>query len=151
MEKLPEKGYQYLAHLFDTSTTYDIHEFLIHSEIFIEENQFHNSNDAYKMEIKTDPEIYKKYQGYVNRFSESIAGKLEAFSGLWITDLKVFPDLSKFQILNNRITPILTPWEKINIGQNNLITGVFNESPYRFILDGKELKSKIAKLADCYN
>ena len=32
----------------------------------------------------------------------------------------------------------------IDLGQNNLITGVFNESPYRFILDGKELKSKIA-------
>ena len=32
----------------------------------------------------------------------------------------------------------------IDLGQNNLITGVFDESPYRFILDGKELKSKIA-------
>ena len=32
----------------------------------------------------------------------------------------------------------------IDLGQNNLITGVFNESFYRFILDGKELKSKIA-------
>ncbi len=32
----------------------------------------------------------------------------------------------------------------IDLGQNNLITGVFNKSPYRFILDGKELKSKIA-------
>ena len=32
----------------------------------------------------------------------------------------------------------------IDLGQNNLITGVFIESPYRFILDGKELKSKIA-------
>ena len=32
----------------------------------------------------------------------------------------------------------------IDLGQNNLITGVFNKSSYRFILDGKELKSKIA-------
>ena len=32
----------------------------------------------------------------------------------------------------------------IDLGQNNLITGVFNKSHYRFILDGKELKSKIA-------
>ena len=31
----------------------------------------------------------------------------------------------------------------IDLGQNNLITGVFNKSSYRFILDGKELKSKI--------
>ena len=32
----------------------------------------------------------------------------------------------------------------IDLGQNNLITGVFNKSSCRFILDGKELKSKIA-------
>ena len=32
----------------------------------------------------------------------------------------------------------------IDLGQNNLITGVFNKSSYRFILDGKQLKSKIA-------
>ena len=32
----------------------------------------------------------------------------------------------------------------IDLGQNNLITGVFNKSSHRFILDGKELKSKIA-------
>ena len=32
----------------------------------------------------------------------------------------------------------------IDLGQNNLITGVFNKSSYKFILDGKELKSKIA-------
>ena len=32
----------------------------------------------------------------------------------------------------------------IDLGQNNLITGVFNKSSYRFILDGKKLKSKIA-------
>ena len=40
-------------------------------------------------------------------------------------------------IINNDIMAI-------DLGQNNLITGVFNESSYRFILDGKELKSKIA-------
>ena len=32
----------------------------------------------------------------------------------------------------------------IDLGQNKLITVVFNKSSYRFILDGKELKSKIA-------
>ena len=43
-------------------------------------------------------------------------------------------------ILNENNNDIMA----IDLGQNNLITGVFNESPYRFILDGKELKSKIA-------
>ena len=43
-------------------------------------------------------------------------------------------------ILNENKNDIMA----IDLGQNNLITGVFNESSYRFILDGKELKSKIA-------
>ena len=43
-------------------------------------------------------------------------------------------------ILNENYNDIMA----IDLGQNNLITGVFNESSYRFILDGKELKSKIA-------
>ena len=34
----------------------------------------------------------------------------------------------------------------IDLGQNNLITGVFNKSSYRLILDGKELQSKIAHI-----
>ena len=43
-------------------------------------------------------------------------------------------------VLNKKSNNIMA----IDLGQNNLITGVFNESSYRFILDGKELKSKIA-------
>ncbi len=43
-------------------------------------------------------------------------------------------------VLNKKSNDIMA----IDLGQNNLITGVFNKSPYRFILDGKELKSKIA-------
>ena len=46
----------------------------------------------------------------------------------------------EISILNENNNDIMA----IDLGQNNLITGVFNESSYRFILDGKELKSKIA-------
>ena len=46
-------------------------------------------------------------------------------------------EISTLNINNNDIMAI-------DLGQNNLITGVFNKSSYRFILDGKELKSKIA-------
>ena len=46
----------------------------------------------------------------------------------------------EISILNTNNDDIMA----IDLGQNNLITGVFNKSSYRFILDGKELKSKIA-------
>ena len=46
----------------------------------------------------------------------------------------------EISILNKNNNDVMA----IDLGQNNLITGVFNKSSYRFILDGKELKSKIA-------
>ncbi len=59
--------------------------------------------------------------------------KIERFYLAFIYRVEVFT-------LNKKNNDIMA----IDLGQNNLITGVFNESPYRFILDGKELKSKIA-------
>ena len=59
--------------------------------------------------------------------------KIERFYLAFIYRIKV----STIDTKNNDIMAI-------DLGQNNLITGVFNKSSYRFILDGKELKSKIA-------
>ena len=59
--------------------------------------------------------------------------KIERFYLAFIYRIEV----STIDITNNDIMAI-------DLGQNNLITGVFNKSSYRFILDGKELKSKIA-------
>jgi hypothetical protein len=120
-DKLDEKIYQYLIHLFDTSTSYDIHEFLINSEIFYKGDWRTSHSDAKELIIKTDPEIYKKYQGYVDRFADSIAKKLSSFSKMFITHVEVFPSLERFQFLSNRIIPILTPWEEINDLQNRLL------------------------------
>ena len=59
---LPENLFQYLIHLFDTSTTRDVQEFLIHSEIFRERTYRAGFDEAYKFFILVDPEVYKKYQ-----------------------------------------------------------------------------------------
>ena len=59
--------------------------------------------------------------------------KIERFYLAFIYRIKI----STLNINNNDIMAI-------DLGQNNLITGVFNKSSYRFILDSKELKSKIA-------
>ncbi|MFP8487635.1 hypothetical protein ACKGJO_00910 [Gracilimonas sp. Q87] len=119
--KLNEKLYQYLAHLFDTKTTYDVHEFLIHSEIHIERDYSSSFRNAKKLGLIVDPEIYKKYQGKLNQFKDMISAKFDEFSNSYITNVKIFPNLNKFQILNNRITPINTPWEEVNSDQNILL------------------------------
>ena len=120
--KLDEKLYQYLIHLFDSTDTKIIHEFLIHSELFISDDWTYGiKRGLYVLTIKVDPEIYKVNQKYIKQFSDTVASKLMSFTGLSITKIETTPDLDKFQILNNRITPIVTPWEDINKEQNNLI------------------------------
>lgn len=118
---LPEKHYQFLLHLFDTSTTYDIHEFLMHSKIYPGEDYQSNYSDAFAFKIIVDPEIYKKYQGYLKPFGNTISAKFYEFTKVRINSVTIFPDLEKFQILENRMVPANTPWQEVNQGQSHLI------------------------------
>ncbi len=124
--KLHEKHYQYLLHLFDTPATQDIHEYLRYSTIGIEADHHSNYANANKLIIVVEPEIYKKYQGFIRTFNGTIAHKFREFAGVLITDIDTRPDLSKFQILRNTIVPILTPWEEINKDQSILIAQLRN-------------------------
>lgn len=118
---LPEKPFQYLVHLFDTSTTYDVHEFLTHSKIYTSRDYGSSFSDAYAFRIVVDPEIFKKYQGLLKQFKGSISSKFYQFTQVSITKVEVFPDLNRFMILENRIVPINTPWEQINKSQSHLL------------------------------
>lgn len=120
-KRLNDKLYHYLLDLFDTRTTYDIHEFLTHSVIYIEDNYSIAIKDGKIMHIVVDPVIYKKYQGLLHQFKPSIRQKFMEFSHRIITKVEVYPDLNKFQILQNAIVPIITPWEEINKKQDHLI------------------------------
>lgn len=119
--KISEKLYQFLVHLFDTRTTYDIHEFLLHSEIHVQIDFNSKLLTPGDMHIIVDPEIYKKYNGSLNSFKSEIGSKYREFAHMTITGVQVYPNLNKFQILNNRITPVVTPWEEINSLQAHLI------------------------------
>jgi hypothetical protein len=119
--ELPEKTFQYLLHLFDTSTTYDVHEFLAHSKITAEKDYISGFSDAMALFILIDPEIFKKYQGSIKQFENSISSKLSHFTNTYVSKVKTYPDLERFQILENRIVPINTPWQEINSGQTHLL------------------------------
>jgi hypothetical protein len=118
---LPEKIFQYLIHLFDTSVTYDAHEFLIHSSIHREKDYSSPFSDAYRLFIIVNPEIFKKYQGQIKQFENTISSKIYQFTHSHISKVSTVPDLRNFQILENRIVPINTPWEDINAGQKHLL------------------------------
>lgn len=119
--RIADKLYQYLVHLFDTSTTYDVHEFLLHSDVYIEIDVASGLSNAHNLHLIVNPEIYKKHQGHLRNFKISIAKKFEEFSHISILNVEVYPNLNKFQILRNNYTPIITPWEEINKGQEHLI------------------------------
>ncbi len=119
--EMPEKTFQYLLHLFDTSTTYDVHDFLIHSKISVEKDYTSGFSDSMGLFILLDPEIFKKYQGSIKQFENNISSKLSQFTNTHIYKVKTYPDLKRFQILENRIVPINTPWQEINSGQTHLL------------------------------
>lgn len=123
---LQEKIYSYLLHLCDTPETPDLYEYIRYSTIRIEDDHRSNFAGANRLIIITDPEIYKKYYGYIRSFNGTISYKLGDFTGVLITDCVTRPDLNKFQILRNTIVPILTHWEQINRDQNTLLTQLKN-------------------------
>ena len=120
--ELPEKTFQYLLHLFDTSTTYDVHEFLAHSKIVAEKDYTSGVSNAKGLFILLDPEIFKKYQGRIKQFESAISFKLAQFTNTYISSVNTYPDLERFQILENRIMPINTPWQEVNSGQTHLLS-----------------------------
>jgi len=50
-----------------------------------------------------------------------IVHKLKNFTHQEYLDIKFYPDLNRFQILNNTFTPVHTAWEEINSDQQSLI------------------------------
>jgi len=120
-QKLNNKLYHFLVNLFDTGTKMDIHEFLLHSVIYNEETYSYAAGSHEKLHILVDPEIYKKYQLKLGTFKYEIKIKYEEFTHIKILAVELYPDLNKFQILQNTIVPIVTPWEEINKNQEHLI------------------------------
>ncbi len=119
MQPVDEKEYQYLLHLFDTPTTRDVYEFLSHSEMFSEKHQL--LKNLCSLFLLVDPAVYKKYQGYVRQFENTISQKYTQLTKLKVSEFNTLVDLEKFQIINNQYTSVVTPWEEINAGQDHLL------------------------------
>lgn len=119
--KLHERIYQYLVFLMDDEKTKVIHDFLIHSEIFEEDDYTSSWKGAQNLTIVTNPEIFKKYKNILHEIEAAISDNIYKFSQTIITRVTTFPDLRKFQILENRYSPVVTPWEEVNKNQNILL------------------------------
>jgi hypothetical protein len=124
MEPVEEKTYQYLLHLVNTYDKQYLYEFVKHSQFFFSSKQVpmlsrYETNN--KLTILADPDIFKKCYPYIGDVKKKVSKHYQDITGIVISDVDVHPELSRFQILQNNIVPVITPWEKINELQNNLI------------------------------
>lgn len=122
--KISDKAFYYLMELFDSRTEYDVIELIRHSDIYYAFARFPLNNmplDAYKIEMKVEPEVYKKFHGHIEFMTEGISNKLEIILEKRISQIKAYPDLDKYHFINNRLEPIVTQWQMINDLQTRLI------------------------------
>lgn len=148
-QKFDDKVSQYLIFLFDKEDTTDIHEFLVHSEILFTPDGTSSWSRAIKLIIITNPEIYKKYNENLDYFKDIISRQLFKFINTVITNVRIIPDIKKFQILENRYTPIITPWEEINKYQGVLIEQLRTASePVQFQNIGNTCRTIMQKISD---
>ena len=119
---MPEKVFQYLIHLFDSDDTRIFHEFIISSIVYIARDSTQLYSEIYNLKIVTDPEVYKKYHNFIDSIEREIIAKIRQFTKLYIYNVETIPDLRKFRILENKIVPVNTPWEKINVDQSRIVS-----------------------------
>lgn len=141
-----EKTYHYLLSLFDTGRTPEIFEYLKHSGIAEERIGFHL---GIILHLVVDHEVYKKYDGAQNAIKERIAKKYQEITGTRVRKVETIPDLTNFQIVQNAIITISTPWGEINDSQEHLIKLHRNaKTPVDFQNIGNASRTLLQKLAN---
>ncbi len=121
MKLLDEKLLQYLIHLTDTIDLTEFRELLIHSKLYTTEDDDMFGNPVTELRVIMDPEVFKSFVLKSEQHKKTFIEQVNQISPLKINRVKVYPDLDNFQILQNRIVPIITPWQEINLGQNELL------------------------------
>lgn len=117
MQVLSERDYQFITYLFDKPDTHDIHQVLSRSEP--KEDYY---NGGIKLTLLCDPETYRKYADLEYEVRMALFEKLKKFeNGFFVQAIELYPDLQKFQILDNKYQTIITPWEDINRDQELLL------------------------------
>lgn len=99
-------------------------EFLQASQLYLKEDYLIKKivpRPVLYLHIITDPDIYLKQQNIVKAIGKQIMETYQSLTMPKLEGYKVRPEFSKFQILNNPIKQVLTPWEQVNKTQNILI------------------------------
>lgn len=146
--KLPQREYRYLVHLFDTDETRNIHDFLQNSELFIYAEYLLIDSVSYLVEFLVHPEAFKRHQDRLRPFERRICDKLSSISHHTYNPTPSRPNLDKFQVLTNTLVPVTTPWEQINLGQEDLLSQLRNSSSeVEFQNIGNSARTLLQKLA----
>jgi len=123
IEKLDESICEYLKYLFEDTDFEYVKDFLTHSEIFYEKDPFYISRDllsisilkgGIKLTIISNPEAYKLYYDKFEKIKQLLIKRMPEISGYDVTHVHIKPDINKFKYIENKYTPIITPWDEIN-------------------------------------
>ena len=99
-------------------------EFLQASQLYIKEDHIYKGfipKPVLNLHIITEPDMYLKQQNIARAIGKQFTDTYQSLTLFKIEAFKVRPELSKFQILNNPIKQVFTPWEQVNRTQNILI------------------------------
>ncbi|MEQ1790503.1 MAG: hypothetical protein ABL857_08675 [Rickettsiales bacterium] len=155
MEKIGQTEYEFLLRLFKTGNLSFGYELLKSSEIYIRRDKKQISGiyvPVVTFIMKVDPEAYiKSYERGaldLNELAKIVAGEYQKFSDVKFNATEAKPELNKFQILPNAIKPILTGWDEINKGQDELIEQLSDaETEVEYQNVGNTSRTLLQKLA----
>jgi hypothetical protein len=103
------------------------------------------------LHCKIPAEIYTKYND-LEMYEDLIWHGTEKFRSIaypTLTDVEIHPDYDKFTVYNSEIISVLTPWEEINRGQNELIEALkASNHSLDFMSVGNTARSLLSMLAD---
>ncbi len=113
---------EFLSELFDSEGYQDVHDVIVHSQIYYEliESPF-SLETTRRLNIIVNPTTYKKYHSNIGNIAYTIKEKYIQITLTQIDDFHVYPDLEKYQLVENKLVTTPTPWETINVAQDNLI------------------------------
>ena len=111
-----------LIEISRTENEKEIIEILTHSNLEFEKHfNYEIFPNAYNLLIKTLPIYFTKYFSLIGIIENKILSRINKSTGLIIGKLRILPDYKRLTLIDSRIFTVLTPWEEINILQEDLL------------------------------
>jgi len=90
--------------------------------VFRDHWNMHVFETLFNLDIYLDHEVFLKHIESKGSIRDLIKFDLQNISRLRIDEINMYPDYEKLEVIDNKIRPVYTIWDQINIGQHKLIS-----------------------------